>query len=171
MSGRSISCALPTADRNPPAPMRKPKGKLVALLAGAVVVVLVVVTATFWKDVYCHLFLDPRLVGRWRRDSKPMVLQFDRIGNVRAVEGELHTGTLYIDSRADFGIDPQREDRDFRGGRRRLKPPSLRDRLAPRPLRPCCGVSEAREPASTRCADEGSGSGNRRSCYPRREEK
>ncbi len=73
--------------------MRKPKGKLVALLAGAVVVVLVAVTGMFWKDVYCHLYLDPRLVGRWRRDSKPMVLQFDRIGNVRAVEGELHTGT------------------------------------------------------------------------------
>ncbi len=42
--------------------MRKPKGKLVALLAGAVVVVLVAVS---WKDLYCHLFLDPRLVGRW----------------------------------------------------------------------------------------------------------
>ncbi len=45
--------------------MRKPKGKLVALLAGAVGVVLVAVTAMFWKDVYCHLYLDPRLVGRW----------------------------------------------------------------------------------------------------------
>ncbi len=50
--------------------MRKPKGKLVALLAGAVVVVLVTVALTFWKDVYCHLFLDPKLggaVGRRRR--------------------------------------------------------------------------------------------------------
>ncbi len=34
-------------------PMRKPKGKLVALLAGAVVVVLVVVVS--WKDIYGHL--------------------------------------------------------------------------------------------------------------------
>ncbi len=33
-------------------PMRKPKGKLVALLAGAVVVVLVAVGAMFWEDVY-----------------------------------------------------------------------------------------------------------------------
>ncbi len=38
------------------------KGKPVALLAGAVVVVLV---AMFWKDIYCRLYLDPRLVGRW----------------------------------------------------------------------------------------------------------
>ncbi len=148
--------------------MRKPKGKLVALLAGAVVVVLV---AMSWRDIYCQLFLDPRLVGRWEMTFRRSV-EFDRVGNLRGVDGGwLFTGTLYIDSRADFGIDPQREDRDFRGGRRRLKPPSLRDRLAPRPLRPCCGVSEAREPASTRCADEGSGSGNRRPCYPRREEK
>lgn len=73
--------------------MRKPKGKLVALLAGAVVVVLVVVTATFWKDVYCHLFLDPRLVGRWRIQQPPpyykpnyavgSIIKFDRVGNVR----------------------------------------------------------------------------------------
>ncbi len=42
--------------------MRKPKGKRVALLAGTVVVVLVAVTAMFWKDLYCHLFLDPQLV-------------------------------------------------------------------------------------------------------------
>ncbi len=80
--------------------MRKPKGKLVALLAGAVVVVLVAVGAMFWKDIYCHLFLDPRLVGRWESDggdSKSMMLQFDRIGNVRAVGGEPHTGTYRID--------------------------------------------------------------------------
>ena len=49
--------------------MRKPKGKLVALLAGAVAVVLVAVGVMFWKDVYCHLFLDPRLVGRWESIS------------------------------------------------------------------------------------------------------
>ena len=46
--------------------MRKPKGKLVALLATAMGVVLVAVGAMFWKDVYCHLLLDPRLVGRWK---------------------------------------------------------------------------------------------------------
>ncbi len=64
--------------------MRKPKGKLVALLAGAVVVVLVAVGATFWKDVYCHVFLDPRLVGRWERTDpiEPSVfLEFDKVGN------------------------------------------------------------------------------------------
>ena len=37
--------------------MRKPKGRLVALLAGAVVVVLL---AMLWGDIYCHLFLDPQ---------------------------------------------------------------------------------------------------------------
>ncbi len=42
--------------------MRKPKGKLVALLAGAGVVVLMVVGVWFWRDFYCHLFLDHRLV-------------------------------------------------------------------------------------------------------------
>ncbi len=92
--------------------MRKPKGKLVALLAGAVVVVLVAVVATFWKDVYCHLFLDPKLVGRWRRDSEPMVLQFDRIGNVRLVEGELHTGTYRIDGTTLIFVWPEEEDPD-----------------------------------------------------------
>ena len=34
--------------------MRKPKGKLVALLAGAVAVPLLTL-AVFWKDIYCHL--------------------------------------------------------------------------------------------------------------------
>ncbi len=73
--------------------MRKPKGKLVALLAGAVVVVLVAVGVMFWKDVYCHLFLDPRLVGRWRIQQPPpyykphyavgSIIKFDRVGNVR----------------------------------------------------------------------------------------
>ncbi len=67
--------------------MRKPKGKLVALLAGAVVVVLVAVTAMFWKDVYCHVFLDPELVGRWSetravRDIGGLELKFDKVGNV-----------------------------------------------------------------------------------------
>ncbi len=51
--------------------MRKPKGKLVALLAGAVVVVLVAVGAMFWKEIYCHLYLDPQLVGRWEREARP----------------------------------------------------------------------------------------------------
>ena len=85
-------------------------GRSLALLAGAVVVVLVAVTAMFWKDIYCHLFLDPRLVGRWRRDSKPMVLQFDRIGNVRAVEGELHTGTYRIDGTTLIFVWPEEEN-------------------------------------------------------------
>ncbi len=93
-------------------PMRKPKGKLVALLAGAVVVALLAVVAMFWKDVYCHLYLDPRLVGRWRRDSKPMVLQFDRIGNVRLVEGELHTATYRIDGTTLIFVWPEEEDPD-----------------------------------------------------------
>ncbi len=61
--------------------MRKPKGKLVALLAGAVVVVLVVVS---WQDIYCHLFLHPELVGRWRSDKDhDLFLQFDRIGRLQ----------------------------------------------------------------------------------------
>ncbi len=63
--------------------MRKPKGKLVALLAGAVVVVLVAVS---WEDVYCHLFLDPRLVGRWERTdpiAPSVFLEFDKVGNMK----------------------------------------------------------------------------------------
>ncbi len=63
--------------------MRKPKGKLVALLAGAVVVVLL---AMLWGDIYCHLFLDPRLVGRWERTAPiaPSVfLEFDKVGNMK----------------------------------------------------------------------------------------
>ncbi len=66
--------------------MRKPKGKLVALLAGAVVVVLVAVAAMFWKDLYCQLFLDPRLVGRWSQtpgDDNRIVISFDRLGDYR----------------------------------------------------------------------------------------
>ncbi len=63
-------------------PMRKPKGKLFALLTGAVVVVLVAVGAMFWKDVYCHLFLDPRLVGQWTSDSDDVrLVEFDKVGN------------------------------------------------------------------------------------------
>ena len=62
--------------------MRKPKGKLVALLAGAVVVVLVAVS---WRDTYCHLFLDPRLVGRWACVDRVLLLEFDRVGNVASV--------------------------------------------------------------------------------------
>ncbi len=73
-------------------PMRKPKGKLVALLAGAVVVVLVAVGAMFWKDVYCHLFLDPRLVGRWKSTApleEPFFMEFDRLGNVEGHQGSV----------------------------------------------------------------------------------
>ena len=62
--------------------MRKPKGKLVALLATAMGVVLVAVGAMFWKDVYCHLLLDPRLVGRWELEDRELYLAFDRVGNV-----------------------------------------------------------------------------------------
>ncbi len=64
--------------------MRKPKGKLVALLAGAVVVPLLTLAVLFWKDVYCHLYLDPRLVGRWERApvAPPLFLEFDRVGNM-----------------------------------------------------------------------------------------
>ena len=69
-------------------PTRKPKGKLVALLAGAVVVVLVAVS---WKNIYCHLFLDPQLVGRWRRevpgDRGGHAIEFDRIGNFQNDRG------------------------------------------------------------------------------------
>ncbi len=65
--------------------MRKPTGKLVALLAGAVVVVLVAVGVMFRKDVYCHLFLDPELVGRWTSQvhGAGIEIKFDRLGNMR----------------------------------------------------------------------------------------
>ncbi len=89
--------------------MRKPTGKLVALLAGAVAVPLLTLAVLFWKDVYCHLYhLDPRLVGRWVSDSNPMVLQFDRIGNV--VDGELHTGTYRIDGTTLIFAWPEEEN-------------------------------------------------------------
>ena len=102
--------------------MRNPKGKLVALLAGAVVVVLVAVGAMFWKDAYCRLFLDPRLVGRWSHTVHPsspserrslhtfqIMFKFDRVGNVRSTttsratspptepESEVSVGTYRID--------------------------------------------------------------------------
>ncbi len=104
--------------------MRKPKGKLVALLAGAVVVVLVVVAGMFWKDIYCYLFLDPRLVGRWEGPitSLPLsykphtiytsqrVIKFDKVGDVQSTttrwaasrpssqpEGLVSVGTYRID--------------------------------------------------------------------------
>ncbi len=65
--------------------MRNPKGKLVALLAGAVAVPLLTLAAVFWKDVYCHLFLDPRLAGQWTSQAREVriVIKFDRIGNMR----------------------------------------------------------------------------------------
>ncbi len=76
-------------------PMRKPKGNLVALLAGAVVVVLVAVS---WRDIYCHLFLDPRLVGRWKGGGIDTLLEFDRVGNVSGVDAlNRATGTYRID--------------------------------------------------------------------------
>ncbi len=73
--------------------MRKPKGKLVALLAGAVVVA---VTAMFWKDVYCHVFLDPELVGRWSetravRDIGGLELKFDKVERERIVSTEIRS--------------------------------------------------------------------------------
>ena len=81
--------------------MRKPKGKLVALLAGAVVVVLVAVGAMFWKDVYCHLFLDPRLVGRWTSDSDDVrAVEFGKVGSATGIDalGEIWIrGTYRID--------------------------------------------------------------------------
>ncbi len=96
-------------------PMRKPKGKLVALLAGAVVVVLVAVTATFWKDVYCHLFLDPRLVGRWEGQVSGSlstfdvrhtgyVINFDKVGNTRS------TKESWTTSRASISVGTYRID-------------------------------------------------------------
>ena len=64
--------------------MRKPKGKLVALLAGAVAGPLLTLAALYWKDAYCRLFLDPRLVGRWTsRTGARFVIKFDRVGNMR----------------------------------------------------------------------------------------
>ena len=51
--------------------MRKPRRKLLTLLVGSAAVVLVAVAAFAWKDIYCHLFLDPRLVGRWEEASIP----------------------------------------------------------------------------------------------------
>ncbi len=81
--------------------MRKPQGKLVALLAGAVVVVLVAVGAMFWKDIYCHLFLDPKLVGRWQGDGNDVrLVEFDKIGNASGTNelGEIWiSGTYRID--------------------------------------------------------------------------
>ena len=70
--------------------MRKPRGKLVALLAGAVAIPLLTLAVLFWKDVYCHLFLDPELVGRWKSEAHPVPdvvlpgpeLKFDKVGNV-----------------------------------------------------------------------------------------
>ncbi len=76
--------------------MRQSKGKLVALLAGAVVVVLVAVL--IWKDVYCHLFLDPELVGRWKRDSGDIVNEFDRVGIWQVTERDRKaSGTYRVD--------------------------------------------------------------------------
>ena len=71
--------------------MRIRRGKLVAVLAGVVVVVLLtMVAALFWKDAYCHLFLDPRLVGRWTGHVEGYppsehVIEFDRLANVEVV--------------------------------------------------------------------------------------
>ncbi len=103
--------------------MRKPKGKLVALLAGAVAVVLV---AMLWGDIYCYLFLDRRLMGQWARESyvrdEPTFLEFDRIGNVVVVclflphkgppteKREVHTyridkGSLLLSDDAEWGYE------------------------------------------------------------------
>ncbi len=76
--------------------MRKPKGKLVALLAGAVAVPLLTLAVLFWKDVYCHLFLDPRLVGKWKLEGGEQYLAFDRLGNV--VSENKAKGTVIVNS-------------------------------------------------------------------------
>ncbi len=77
--------------------MRKPKGKLVALLAGAVVVVLVAVGAWFWRDFYCHLFLDHRLVGRWNSEAHLFkFVTFDKVGNVQSESLKQTTTGTYL---------------------------------------------------------------------------
>ena len=37
--------------------------------------------------IYCHLFLDPELVGRWRRDREDLSVEFDGVGNARLTSG------------------------------------------------------------------------------------
>ncbi len=111
--------------RNRSNSMRKPKGKLVALLAGTVVVALVAVGAIFWKDVYCHLFLDARLEGRWKgliSESTRLfafhseyVIEFDNIGNVRSEETLWATASRHNDPRrtvslGTYSIDGNRLD-------------------------------------------------------------
>ena len=74
--------------------MRKPKGKLIALLAGVMALgVLGMVGMVYWKDIYCHLFLDPRLVGKWAGEVTTDVeellcirgtYEFDQVGNIHA---------------------------------------------------------------------------------------
>ena len=47
--------------------MTTPTRKLLAFTLGAVAVgVMVTVGMVFWKDIYCQIFLDPRLVGKWK---------------------------------------------------------------------------------------------------------
>ncbi len=113
--------------------MRNPKGKLVALLAGAVAVLLLTLAVLFWKDIYCHALLDPRLVGQWKGQfsylsSQPPtsyafqdVMTFDRVGNVRSTtsswatsppstrpEGIVSLGTYRIDGNSLSIVWPHR---------------------------------------------------------------
>ena len=85
--------------------MRKPKGKLVALLAVAVAMPLLTLAVLFWKDVYCHVFLDPQLVGRWSEaravpDVGWRELKFDKVGNLLT--------TTFSPSQARPGLYSQR---------------------------------------------------------------
>ena len=93
--------------------MRIRRGKLVAVLAGVVVVVLLtMVAALFWKDAYCHLFLDPRLVGRWRGSVSSSIpseheIEFDKLGHVSVVSMEHPRPTfrLVSDKTGTYGVD------------------------------------------------------------------
>ena len=72
--------------------MHRPRKNVVALLLGVVALTVVVLLAARWKDVYCLVFLDPKLVGRWETSpSEPFGLEFDRVGKV-------FTGTLQMTS-------------------------------------------------------------------------
>ncbi len=63
--------------------------------------ILTIRAVLIWKDVYCHLFLDPRLVGQWTSDSDDVrLVQFDKVGNATGINelGEIWIrGTYRID--------------------------------------------------------------------------
>ena len=92
--------------------MRKPKSKLVAFLAGAVVMVLVAVGVMFWEDIYSRLFLDPQAIQHAHqkaiihRDIKPSnvlvtmhddkaVPKVNDFGIAKATQAELTTKTIF----------------------------------------------------------------------------